>query len=421
MPCVDVKVDCPVFDSFRVQQVAGMFDVPLSRRVSEHFRVELPESDFGQAGWGDDWRIGLIVGPSGSGKSTIAEKIFGDRLYRQRDWPRDRAVIDGVGDRPIKEITGLFTAVGFSSPPSWIKPYHVLSGGERFRCDLARALSAEWRVESGERIADTQHSALSTHHSPLVAFDEFTSVVDRDVARVTSAAIAKGIRGGRIAGRFVAVTCHYDVTEWLQPDWIIDMATSTFQRRCLRRPPIELEIFRCRRSAWTMFRRHHYLSGSLSTAARCFIALWDGNPVAFCATVSLIGRKGRWRISRIVTLPDYQGIGIGMALTEAVAELHRREGHRLNVTASHPALIAHCRRSPRWRAVNVKKTGSQHAKHFIRNYRGSAGRAVVSFEYLGSTGGDGRHKAGEFSGGACPARKPRRGIAKWPNAADDRR
>ena len=30
-----------------------------------------------------------------------------------------------------------------------------------------------------------------------------------------------------------------------------------------------------------MFARHHYLSGSLSTAARCFVAFWDGAPVAF--------------------------------------------------------------------------------------------------------------------------------------------
>ena len=358
MPHVEVKVECPVFDSFRVQQVAGMFDVPIARRASERFRVELPEL-------GDRWRIGLVVGPSGSGKSTIARKIFGERLYRQKEWPRDRAVIDGLGDRPIKEITGLFTAVGFSSPPSWIKPYHVLSGGERFRLDLARALAS---------VADDD----------VVAFDEFTSVVDRNVARVTSAAIAKGIRGGRIAGRFVAVTCHYDVAQWLQPDWVIDMATSTFQRRCLRRPPIELRIFRCGRGAWAMFRRHHYLSGSLSTAARCFIALWKGGPVAFCATVSLIGRKNRWRISRIVTLPDYQGIGIGMTVAEAVAGLHRREGHRVNVTASHPSLIAHCRRSPRWRAVNVKKTGTSNTDRFIRGYRGSAGRAVVSFEYMGN-------------------------------------
>lgn len=362
MPEVEVTVTCPVFDSFRVQQVAGMFDVPISERSRETFRVELPEL-------GDEWKIGLIVGPSGSGKSTIARRMFGDRLYRAAEWPNDRAVVDGMGDRPIKEITGMFTAVGFGSPPSWIKPYHVLSGGERFRCDLARAM-----LSAGDS-------------GSVLAFDEFTSVVDRNVARIASAAIARGIKRGRIACRFVAVTCHYDVAEWLEPDWVMDMATSRFQRRCLRRPSIDLEIFRSKRSAWRMFARHHYLSGSLSQGCRCFVAFWKGVPVAFCATISLIGAKNRWRISRIVTLPDYQGVGIGTAVTEAVADVHRAEGHRVNITASHPAMIAHCRRSSRWRAISVRKTGSRSARRFISNYRAtSSGRAVVSFEYLGKRG-----------------------------------
>jgi GNAT superfamily N-acetyltransferase len=337
-----------------------MFDVPVARRASESFRLDVPDL-------GSQWRIGLIVGPSGSGKSTVAGEIFGDCLYRCRPWPPDRAVVDCLGDLPIKRITGLFTAVGFSSPPSWIKPYDALSRGEQFRCDLARALAA----------------ASDASAPPVVAFDEFTSVVDRNVARVASAAIAKGIRRGTLRCRFVAVTCHYDVTEWLQPDWVVDMATSTFTRRCLQRPSIDLEIFRCRRRAWGMFARHHYLSGSLSSRARCFLALWEGVPVAFCATLALIGRKNRWRVSRIVTLPDYQGIGIGMAVLEGVARLHREEGHRVNCTASHPAVIAHWRRSARWRAIGVNKTGSAGAKGFIRGYRGSGGRAVVSAEYVG--------------------------------------
>ena len=358
MSAIEVTVTCPVFDSFRVQQVAGMFDVPLSQRASQRFCVKVPD-DFDRK----PWRIGLIVGPSGSGKSTIARAMFGDRVYRPQQWPEDRAVIDGMGDRPIKETTGLFTAVGFSSPPSWIKPYQVLSNGEQFRCDLARALAAAGQTAG------------------LVAFDEFTSVVDRNVARVASAAIAKGMQDGNLGGRFVAVTCHYDVTAWLQPDWVIDMATATFQWRCLPRPPIHLSVFRCASSAWSMFARHHYLSGSLSAATRCFLVVWEGHPVAFCSTVSLIGRKNRRRISRIVTLPDYQGIGIGMKVLETVADLHREEGHRVNLTASHPAVLAHCRRSPRWRAIQVKKTGSRG----FANYRGSIGRAVVSFEYVGVT------------------------------------
>ena len=45
------------------------------------------------------------------------------------------------------------------------------------------------------------------------------------MAKVCSAAIAKGIRRGHLPCRFVAVTCHYDVAEWLEPDWMLDMAT----------------------------------------------------------------------------------------------------------------------------------------------------------------------------------------------------
>ena len=360
MNTLTATVTCPIHNSFRVQQVAGMFDVPLSAKAAATFTAEMPEPD-------EQWQIGLIVGPSASGKTTLARHAFGSHLYAGGDWPRDRAVVDCLGDLPIRQVTGLFTMVGFSSPPSWIKPYHVLSGGERFRCDLARALACTANNES----------------SPLVVFDEFTSAVDRNVARIGSAAVAKGIREGRVPCRFVAVTCHYDVAEWLAPDFVVDMASGECQRRSLRRPAIELEIFRCRRRAWSLFARHHYLSGSLSSRARCHLATWQGAPVAFCATLPLIGRRGHWRISRIVTLPDFQGIGIGMRVAEAVAQLHRDDGVRVNVTASHPALLAHCQRSPRWRLVRMLKSGSASARRFKGNYRSSAGRAVVSFEFLG--------------------------------------
>ena len=134
MPEVEVRVDCPVYDSFRVQQLAGLFDVPIVERASASFAVDVPGVD-------EDWRIGLIVGPSGSGKTTIARAAFGPSVYAMPPWPADQAVIDGFGELPIRKIVGLLTAVGFSSPPSWIKPYGVLSGGEQFRCDLARALA----------------------------------------------------------------------------------------------------------------------------------------------------------------------------------------------------------------------------------------------------------------------------------------
>jgi GNAT superfamily N-acetyltransferase len=216
-----------------------------------------------------------------------------------------------------------------------------------------------------------------------VVFDEFTSVVDRNVAKVCSAAIAKGIRRGNLPCRFVAVTCHYDVAEWLEPDWVLDMAAGELQRRRLRRPPIELQIHRCGLAPWQLFKRHHYLSGSLAAGARCYLTTWEGIPVNFCATLPVITKKNHRRFTRIVTLPDYQGIGIGMRAVTAVAALHRAEGHRINVTSSHPALIRHCRKSPAWKAVNVKKSGgSTRANSRFPAYRSAVGRAVVSFEYV---------------------------------------
>ncbi len=368
MPELSVTVDCAVRVSFRVQQVAGMFDVPLGERAEASFEVEVPDAE-------EDWSIGLIVGPSGSGKSTIAREAFGGGLYHGEAWPNDRAVIDCFGETPVRKVVELFTAVGFGSPPSWVKPYGVLSNGEQFRCDLARALAR----------ACTHGKAPEL---PLVAFDEFTSVVDRNVARICSAAIAKGVRKGSLPCRFVAVSCHYDIAEWLEPDWVLDMATGHLTRRRLRRPNVELEVHRCRVAAWRLFARHHYLTGSIAPQAKCYLATWNGEPVSFAATLPIIGRKGRRRFTRIVTLPDYQGVGIGMRTVEAVASIQRAEGLRVNVTSSHPALIRHCRDSPFWRTVAVKRTGqaASRKRTAFTAYRNSAGRSVVSFEYFGAEG-----------------------------------
>ena len=151
MPELEVTVDCPVYDSFRVQQVAGMFDVPLGERSTETFSVELPSDE-------EEWSIGLVVGPSGSGKSTVAREAYQKELYDPPAWPADKAVIDCFGDLSVRKVVELFTAVGFGSPPSWVKPYAVLSNGERFRCDLARALAKG--AESEENIGISPFSSL---------------------------------------------------------------------------------------------------------------------------------------------------------------------------------------------------------------------------------------------------------------------
>jgi hypothetical protein len=154
MPIISTTVDCLVHDSFRVQQVAGLFDLPVAARSHETFSAELPGNN-------QSWTIGAIVGPSGSGKSTLARAAFGDCVYTPTAWPTDRAIVDCLGDGSIQEITRVLTAVGLGSPPAWVKPYHVLSGGEKFRCDLARALLAQ-----ADLVVFDESPALSIARSP---------------------------------------------------------------------------------------------------------------------------------------------------------------------------------------------------------------------------------------------------------------
>lgn len=356
MPSAHIVKELDVKRSFRVAQVAGMFDVPLETRTRQEWDVNLPLEE-------RSWQIGLIFGPSGCGKTTIARELWPDNYIRGYTWSND-AVLDNFPKHlSSKEIVAALTSVGFSSPPQWIKPYNVLSTGQQMRCDLARALCSD---------------------DDLIVFDEFTSVVDRQVAQIGSAALAKTIR--RKPGKqFIAVTCHADVLEWLTPDWTYEPATNTFSWRCLRRPEITLQIYRTSTQAWRLFRDYHYLNKNLHRSAACHLAEWNGQPVAFVAVLPLIGFKGCYRASRTVVLPDFQGIGIGGAMSDYIADYYLSQGKRYRSSSSHPAFIAHRNTSPKWKLVEVFKSGTTSHAGTRAGANHSNGRALVTFEYVGES------------------------------------
>jgi ABC-type phosphate/phosphonate transport system ATPase subunit len=354
---IPIVVETPIIETPRVLQVRGLFDLPPEKTSRLEWQVDLPLHE-------RPWHVGLIVGPSGCGKSTIARRLFAAALADERlgDWPADRCVLDAFPEgMPVKEIVQLLSAVGFSSPPAWLRPYHVLSTGQRFRCDLARLLAV---------------------CPELAVMDEYTSVVDRTVAQVGSAAVAKTVR--QRSQRFVAVTCHEDVEDWLQPDWTYQPATNLFVWRWLQpRPPIPLDVFRCRRQAWAAFRPHHYLSQKLAPGAVCFLATWKDRPVAFSAWVNHMARRGGKREHRTVTLPDYQGVGIGMALSNFCAALWKALGYRAVSTTTHPAFTAARRRSPDWRLTRAPSLAAHAREKHNRAFRHAATRLTAGFEYVG--------------------------------------
>ena len=355
MNVAHIVVETPVVASPRVRQVCGLFDLALPATARVEWSVALPLHE-------RPWHVGLIVGPSGCGKSTIARQLFAAAFAAQAaldDWPADRSILDGFpADLPVKEVVALLSSVGFASPPAWLRPFAVLSTGQQFRARLARLLALR---------------------PQLAVMDEYTSVVDRTVAQVGSAALARTVR--QRGQQFVAVTCHEDVEDWLQPDWVYRPAENVFAwRRLQRRPAIELAVCRCRAEAWRLFHHHHYLSGSLARAAVCFLALWRDRPVAFSAWVNSMTGRGGKREHRTVALPDFQGVGIGMALSNTCAALWRALGLRASSTTTHPAFIAARRRSPAWRltrAPGLAARGDQ------RRMQHAVARLTAGFEYVG--------------------------------------
>ena len=153
--------------------------------VSEFYPWVKPEMS-------DDFNIGVIVGASGSGKSTLLRE-FGTE--ENPKWMLDDSIISQF--ESVDEGINLLTAVGLNSVPSWYKPYRILSNGEQFRADLAR------------KIKDN------------AVIDEFTSVVDRNVAKAASVALVRYIRKNNLKN-IVLSTCHRDILDWLEPDWVID-------------------------------------------------------------------------------------------------------------------------------------------------------------------------------------------------------
>ena len=71
-----------------------------------------------------------------------------------------------------------------------------------------------------------------------------------------------------------------------------------------------------------MFRHYHYLNGALPSTARCYTAVYQDKPIAFIAVVHIRMRARYYRVTRLVVLPDYQGIGLGKRLLDFIAELY---------------------------------------------------------------------------------------------------
>lgn len=301
-----VKLQAEASNSFRANKAANSMDIDVAKKLTHELRVTADITT--------PFSVGLIVGASGSGKSTLARQIYGNEFETPRlDLARpviEQFPKEWTYDQCVSALTGM----GLTSVPCWIRPAGTLSNGQRARAEAALQLSSK-----------------STAEKPVV-IDEWTSVVDRTVAKAMSVCLGKHAR--RTGNPVVLLSCHYDIMEWLAPDWVIDCNTQTYQDwrglRWERKEKLKLEIRPCDKRTWAAFSRYHYLSDRLPGGLIETYGLYCGEEqIGFQCFANYTPQRPGVPIimhsNRTVIHPDYVGFGLGAMVIDATsAHMHAR-------------------------------------------------------------------------------------------------
>ncbi len=370
---IAVHHTCADFNSYRAARVKSLFNVETGANFQLEADIDLDSAP---------WQIGVIVGPSGSGKTSLGRQLWGADAIYAPSWPANKPIIDAIEPAgSFDAVTAALSSVGLGSVPTWLRPYPVLSNGEQFRANLARLIA-----EAPDR----------------AVLDEFSSVVDRQIAQIGANAFAKAWR--RTTGQAVLLSCHYDILDWVQPDWVFDTATGQFSRGWLRqRPRIDVDIWQTNWQHWGAFEPHHYLKLPKMIAATNYVATVGGQLVAHVAFSTRPGHVEA-RACRLVVMPEWQGAGVGLRFLDATCEMWRQGQNRYNKPmlslfhTSHPGLASALRRSAKWTQVSARLYGDDKARA-VASIRKSADRkgqvtagsgygghlrAVQGFRYLGA-------------------------------------
>lgn len=339
-----------------VDFIRGTFDLEVGDFVST--TIPMPDMDKIK-----DANLVLICGASGSGKSRILSQLHGGD-FQHKEFDSSKPLISNFDMLSPYEASSLLAAMGLASVPTWIRPYNVLSNGERYRADLAMLLA-------------------DSNPDDTIYIDEYTSVVDRNVAKSMSVALSKYLR--RNNRKAIIASCHYDILEWLCPDWIFDLNKGGVLERgdYLRRPTISLQVHRTTSDTWKLFKKHHYMTEDLNKSAHCFVFTWNNQIVAFTAVISQPSGffKRGMRGHRTVVLPDFQGMGIGRIITDFMGGIYKARGYRYFTKTVNPRLGEYRQRSRKW--IATAKNGRPIRPSESRLNKHQKLRASYCYEYVG--------------------------------------
>jgi len=337
-----VRLESAVSNSFRCTCAANALDIDQQKKSIHKLDVEADlESPF---------NVGVIVGASGSGKTTLARSIYGAEAIREI-LDKSRPVIDQLpADWSYEDCAATLAGVGLTSVPCWIRPAATLSTGQAARAEAALQMA---------HLVDG-----------VTVIDEWTSVVDRTVAKVMSHCVQKFAR--RFNKRVVLVCCHYDVLEWLNPDWIIDCNKQSYtDRRALcrhakRDERLRFNIRRVDRRTWRYFSKYHYLSEELPGGEIETFGLFHGvDQVGFQCFANYVPhrhgtvRKKQMHSNRTVIHPDYAGLGMGIKLINATSWLMCQRGYDVRAKYSSTPVYLAMSKYPCWRLMSVKRLTRQ--------------------------------------------------------------
>jgi ABC-type lipoprotein export system ATPase subunit/GNAT superfamily N-acetyltransferase len=320
--------------------------------------------------------IVLVVGTSGSGKSTILRSL-GEHVQPRIEFYN--TVIENFSSPERGEE--LLLACGLRSIPTWFRLPHTLSNGEHHRFEMAMCL------DQGIDIVD-----------------EFTSVVDRDTAKSLALSIRKYYDQRGTADPLYIASCHRDIIDWLDPDWVYDTDLQKLDNRRApfrmgSRPRLVLTIKGTSPEMWRYFSKYHYLDTTMSRSVHCYVLLLGDKPIGFHAAIHSTNRDihSYWRGHRTVILPEFQGMGIGTQFSDAIAEMYVSKGMRYFSKTAHPSFGEHRERSPLWRATSTNRK-SRKSSYLLKDgsirampgYGGNAqialrdaDRVCYSHEYVG--------------------------------------
>lgn len=327
----ELILKCDVSKSYLCQRAADSLDIDIEKKSIHHFKI--------RADLESPYRIGLIIGASGSGKTTIAKKIFGDDCFDELLDLSKPVIEQFPPEWSYDDCAKALNGIGLNSVPCWIRPAYTLSNGQKSRAEAALQMSRQ---------------------KELTVLDEWTSVVDRNVAKVMSHCVQKYARKNN--KKIVLISCHYDVIEWINPDWIIDCNTQEYiDRRAMvgtfeRTDQLRLDIREANKKSWSNFSKYHYLSENLPGGKIYVYGLFDGEKqIGFqCYAAYIVGNQKTYFINRTVIHPDYAGLGLGILLINETAKIMVRKGFAVKAKFSSIPIFKAMSRNKLWKFVDKK-------------------------------------------------------------------